>query len=115
MIPDPLKDWFADPSKQAKLIEILNEPVLKEAMALLQRISLPRSNFTDRTSAEAIAHAAMEQNRTVGFFNYPDELWNLTELPAQPPKMPAGYSDSHVMAWAIRNGRFAEIEPVEQP
>lgn len=114
MIPDPLKDWYVDESKRNELAAILASPIVKEAMALLQRIGLPKSDFSDRPSAEGIAHAAMEQNRTAGFFEYPDELWRLTSLPAKPPEKPEGYSKSHVLAWAKENGMWDEISAAEQ-
>lgn len=114
MIPNPLKDWYADASKQTELTEALSLPIMKEAMALLREISVPRSDFGDRPSAEAIAHSSMEQCRTAGFFSYPRELWELTELPKKPPQKPEGYSDSHVKDWAKRNGLLEEFEQ-EQP
>lgn len=114
MIPNPLKDWYANPSNQQQLETALNLPVMRAAMALLRDIAIPKSDFTDRTSAEAITHAAMEQNRTAGFFTYPDELWQLTELPKQPPKRPEGYSDSHVRAWAKKEGLWEEVSEAEQ-
>jgi hypothetical protein len=114
MTPDPLKDWYADASKQTQLTEALNLPIVKEAMALLREIAIPRTDYTDRTSAEAITHSAMEQNRTAGFFSYPRELWELTEVPKKPPTRPEGYSDSHVKDWAKRQGMWQDFEQTEQ-
>lgn len=108
MIPDPLKEWYANPQNMADLENALRAPILKEAMAVLRHIALPKSNFTDRTSAEAITHAAMEQNRNAGFFSYPDDLWQLTAPPAKPPTAPQGYSDSYVKAWAKARGLWEE-------
>lgn len=114
MIPDPLKDWFADQSKQAALIEALSSPIFREATALLNTISLPKPDLVERASAEAITYAAMEQKRNAGFFSYLDHLWQLTEPPKMPPKRPEGYSDSYVKAWAIRQGYFADGEQTEE-
>lgn len=117
MIPDPLKDWYADKSKQTKLEEALRNPILQEAMALLQTISLPKPEFSTKSSAETITDAAMEQKRNAGFFSYPDHLWQLTEMPAQPPKPPEGYSESYVKSWAKRQGYLGvtESETEQQP
>lgn len=108
MIPDPLKDWYANPKNMADLESALNAPILCEAMVVLRYIGLPKSNFGDRTSAEAITHAAMEQTRNAGFFSYPDDLWLLTQPPAKPPVAPQGYSDSYVKAWAKRRGMWED-------
>jgi hypothetical protein len=115
MIPDPLKDWYADDSKQIALDQAMRQPIMQEAMALLQRICLPKTNFNDRASAEAIAHSSMEQCRTAGFFSYPDELWQLTEKPAAPPVRPEGYSEGYVKEWAKRRGYLEDSsEAAEQ-
>lgn len=113
MIPDPLKEWFADASKQAALTEHLNAPIFKEATTLLQTISVPRPDSVDRPSAEAITYAAFEQKRCAGFFSYLDHLWQLTEPPKIPPKRPEGYSDSYVRAWAIKQGFLTDDQPEE--
>lgn len=108
MIPDPLKDWYANARDQKDLEIALNLPIIQKAMAVLQRIALPKSDFSDRGSAETITHAAQEQNRTAGFFSYPDHLWQLTEPLISPPKTPAGYSDSYCIAWAKAHGMWEE-------
>lgn len=113
MIPDPLKDWFADESKQSQLIEALNAPIFKEATALLNTISLPSPDFTDRPSAEAITHAANEHWRNAGFFSYLSHLWQLTEAPKAPPQKPDAYSNSYVTGWARARGYL--IEQPEEP
>lgn len=117
MIPDPLKDWYADESKQRDLEAALRLPIVKEAVALLQTISLPKPEFSTKTSAERITDAAMEQHRNAGFFSYLDHLWQLTEKPQAPPKPPEGYSDSYVMDWARKHHHFleAESEKEQQP
>lgn len=106
---DPLKDWYADPSKQQQLKAALDLTIVKEAMALLQRVSLPRADFVVRSSADAITHAAMEQKRSVGFFSYPEELASLTEKPEKPPTMPEGYSDPYVIAYAKAHGMWDDF------
>lgn len=114
MIPDPLKDWYADESKRVELEQALRLPIVQEAMSLLRHICVPKTDFSGRSSAEAIAHAAMEQNRTAGLFSYEDELWQLTELPKEPPKPPEGYSEAHVLAWARKHGMWETFGPAEQ-
>lgn len=118
MIPDPLKDWYANPKNMADLEAALRSPIIKEAMAVLRHIGLPKSNFTDRGSAEAITHAAMEQNRNAGFYTYPDDLWQLTSPPAKPPVAPQGYSDSYVKKWGMERGLWEDhstAQDQEQP
>lgn len=114
MIPDPLKDWFANKADQDALIALLNSEIWQKAAALLHRIALPKTDYTDRTSAEAITHAAMEQTRTAGFFSFVDNLWELTEPPKRPPQSPQGYSDTYVKAWAKARGMWEEEPAAEQ-
>lgn len=114
MIPDPLKDWYADESKQKELDEVLRTPILQEAMLLLQTVSLPKPDFSTKSSAETITDAAMEQKRNAGFFSYPDHLWQLTEKPTAPVRAPEGYSESYVKAWAKRHGYLDVSEEQEQ-
>lgn len=111
MIPDPLRDWFSDKTKQARLEEILLDPVMKEAMALLQFVKLPVGDHGILPSAEEIGASALEHHRNRGFFAYPRELWNLTEKPAEPQKMPEPYSDSHVLDYALKQGFFDKPQP----
>lgn len=114
MIPDPLKDWYANEADQKELIAALSLPIIQKAEAILRRIALPKTDFTDRTSAEAITHAAMEQTRTAGFFSYPDAMWELTEPPKRPPTTPQGYSDTYVKAWAKAHGMWEDEPATEQ-
>jgi hypothetical protein len=114
MTPDPLKEWYADASKQTELRAVLESPILKEAMTLLQTVSLPRPDYVERASAEAITNAAMEFKRNTGFFSYPSELWQLTEKPEKPPERPSGYSDSYVKSWAKDHGMWEEFDQPEQ-
>lgn len=114
MIPDPLKDWYADESKRVELEKALRLPIIQEAIVLLQTISLPKPEFSSKTSAERITDAAMEQHRSAGFFSYMDHLWQLTELPAAPPKPPEGYSESYVRDWAIKHGLLGDLDQTEQ-
>ena len=114
MIPDPLKEWFADASKQKELHTLLSSPIFKEAVALLTHISLPKPDFTTKSSAENITDSAMEYRRCTGFFSFPDHLWQLTEMPKLPPKTPEGYSESYVKDWARRKGHVDELEQIEQ-
>ncbi len=116
MIPNPLEDWYKDKDKQTRLDAIMNDPVMKEAMALLVTIKLPIGEGGQGPFSEEIGNSALEHHRNKGFFTYPIELWNLTKLPKQPDQgMPEPYSDSHVTQHAIKMGWFQEFTKPEEP
>ncbi len=122
MIPDPFKEWFSDKTKQTRLATLLADPIMKEAMTLLQTIKLPADEHGILPSAEEIGRAALDHHRNRGFFAYPKELWQLTEAPEKPPVLPEPYSANYVLEYAKKTGWFQGLpdtpetpEPPTQP
>lgn len=109
MIPNPLKDWYSDKKKQDRLIEIMTDPVMKEAMALLHYIKIPLNEGGVLPSSEQIGQSALKHNQDIGYFEYPREMWNLTELPQRAPVMPEPYSDNHVRSHAVKMGWWQDF------
>lgn len=104
----PLEDWHADESNRNDLAHVLNLPVVKVAMSLLQWLNLPRHDHIERPSADAITFAAMERVRIEGFFDYAEQLLSLTEPPAPALQKPPPDSEEHVLEYAKSRGLIQE-------
>lgn len=107
---DPLKDWYADVSNLQQLEAVLKNQAFRKAIEVLEFVARPRPDFTERSSADAITHQAMEHKRCEGFFSFVEHLYTLSEpLPVTAEKLQP-YADDYVQAYARRKGMLAAEE-----
>lgn len=109
------QEWYTDEGKQQQLARLLDDPIFKEAMAVLTEDSLPTDDGPAVPSAETLTFAAMNYKRLAGFFDYPRKL---KELCRPEPKglqgAPEPLSDEYVEEWAKKKGIFIPAK-TEQP
>lgn len=100
------QEWYTDEGKQQQLARLLDSPIFKEAMAVIEEESLPRDDGPVLPSAETITQAAMNFKKLAGLFDYPRKLKELCgPQPQGPQGAPRAYSDEHVKEWAKKTGQ----------
>lgn len=109
-MPSNLKKyWNADPSNHKKLAELLREPVLITALAIVREEGRPKGSVT--TAEALLAVNALENTRVFGWHQSLDALENLVNIKT-PKKV---VEQEPFLAEAEDTIRNSHLAPPNQP